>query len=93
MVLLTFTKSAAEEMPFGESNSSFAGNYRTYKVDPYDLYIINGCSNLPSMKLTANAPENPWLEDEIPFGARPSFRGELLVSGRVNLITLINSVK
>ena len=22
------------------------------------------------------APENPWLEDEFPFGARPLFRGE-----------------
>ena len=31
------------------------------------------------------APENQWLEDEISFGARPIFRGELLVSGRVTL--------
>ncbi len=31
---------------------------------------------LPSLKLTANAPENGWLEDELsfPFGARPIFR-------------------
>ncbi len=28
-------------------------------------------------------PENWWLEDEFPFGARPIFKGELLVSGRV----------
>ena len=27
------------------------------------------------------APENGSLEDEFPFGARPIFRGELLVSG------------
>ena len=25
---------------------------------------------LPSLKLTTNAPENWWLEDEFPFGAR-----------------------
>ena len=37
------------------------------------------------MKLTSNAPENGWLEDEFPFGARPTFKGELLVSGRVFL--------
>ena len=30
------------------------------------------------------APENGWLEDEFPFGARPIFRGELLVLGRVD---------
>ena len=30
----------------------------------------------PSLKLTANAPEDQWLEEEIfPFGARPIFRG------------------
>ena len=39
---------------------------------------------LPSLKLTAKAPENGWLEyDSFPFGARPIFRGELLVSGSV----------
>ena len=32
---------------------------------------------------TNMAPENGWLEDELPFGARPIFRGELLVLGRV----------
>ena len=39
-----------------------------------------------SLKLTAKAPENGWLEDEFPFGFRPIFRGELLVSGRVDTI-------
>jgi len=29
-----------------------------------------------SLKLTFSPPENPWLEDEFPFGARPLFRGE-----------------
>ena len=28
----------------------------------------HGDLELPSLKLTANAPENQWLEDEIPFG-------------------------
>jgi len=38
--------------------------------------------DLPSMKLTAKAPENGWLEYEFPFGAWPIFRGlKLLVSG------------
>ena len=44
----------------------------------------NSTSQLPSMKLTAKAPENGWLEDDsFPLGARPIFRGELLVSGSV----------
>ena len=28
-------------------------------------------------------PENGWLEDEFALGARPIFRGEMLVSGSV----------
>ena len=41
------------------------------------------------------APENGWLEyDEVSFwGKRPIFRGELLVSGRVNLVGQKNSGK
>ena len=31
-----------------------------------------------------SSTENGWLEDEFPFGARPIFRGELLVLGRVS---------
>ena len=35
---------------------------------------------IKTLKLKAQAPENGWLEDEsFPFGARPSFKGELLV--------------
>ena len=44
--------------------------------------ILENGGPLPSLKLTAKAPENWWLEDD-PFGARPIFRGELLVLGRV----------
>ncbi len=29
-----------------------------------------------SLPETNMAPENQWLEDEFPFGARPIFRGE-----------------
>ena len=36
---------------------------------------------LPSLKLTAKAPENVWLEDEFPFGIAQPGRCELLVSG------------
>ena len=40
---------------------------------------------LPSLELTAKAPENGWLEeDPFPFGARSIFRGELLVARRVS---------
>ena len=46
---------------------------------------MEGWHVLPSLKLTAKAPENGWLEYSFPFGARPIFRGELLVSGRVLL--------
>ena len=34
---------------------------------------------LPSLKLTSITPENGWLDDEFPFGARPVFKCELLV--------------
>ena len=39
--------------------------------------------HVTSLKLTANAPENWWLEDDPFLLGRPIFRGELLVSGRV----------
>ena len=39
----------------------------------------------PPCNQKANAPENGWLEyDSFPFGARPFFRGELLVLGSVS---------
>ena len=39
---------------------------------------------MPSLKLTAEAPENGWFKDDSsPFGARPIFKGGLLVSGSV----------
>ena len=48
-------------------------------------------NGLPSLKLTAKAPENGWLEyDSFPFGARPIFRGKLLVLGRVQSTIQIN---
>ena len=33
------------------------------------------CFPIPSLKLTAKAPENGWLEALFPFGSRPIFRG------------------
>ena len=44
-----------------------------------DMLVFWG---VPSLKLTAIAPENGWLEyDRFLFGW-PLFRGEMLVSGR-----------
>ena len=40
-------------------------------------------SHLPSLKLTAKAPENGWLEYDPFLLGRPIFRGEPLVSGTV----------
>ena len=40
-------------------------------------------SDLPSLKLTAKAPENGWLEYDPFLLGRPIFRGEPLVSGRI----------
>ena len=42
--------------------------------------------DFPSVTLpqTSIAPENGWLEYYFPFGFRPIFRGELLVSGSVS---------
>ena len=41
-------------------------------------------SNLPSLKLTAKAPENGWLEDDPFLFGGPIFRGKQLVLGRVS---------
>ena len=46
-------------------------------------FHVNFFGGVPSLKLTAKAPENGWLEYYFPIGFRPIFRGELLVSGRV----------
>ena len=40
---------------------------------------------LHSLKLTANAPENGWLEYDPFLLGRPIFRCELLVSGRLDV--------
>ena len=39
------------------------------------LYKWDDPPSIPSLKLTANAPENGCLEDEFPFGVRPTFKG------------------
>ena len=50
------------------------------------IKINHSCRLIPSLKLTAKAPENGWLEyDPFVLGFRPIFRGELLVSGGVSL--------
>ena len=40
--------------------------------------------NVGTLPETKIAPENGWLEYGFPFGARPIFRGELLVLGSVS---------
>ena len=49
----------------------------------YPLWM--GGALLPSLKLTASSPlkMDGWNNFSFPFGARPIFRGELLVSGSV----------
>ena len=49
---------------------------------PKDAPKIRKPEILHSLKLTANAPENQWLEDEISFGDT-LFTGAMLVLGRV----------
>ena len=46
--------------------------------------ISRGSIHGPSLKLTAKAPEKRWLEDDPFLLGRPSFRGELLVSGVIS---------
>ena len=42
---------------------------------------------IPSLKLTAKAPENQWLEDELSFWGPAYFQVLLLlVSGRVSFL-------
>ena len=51
-------------------------------------------SDLPSLKLTAKAPENGWLEyDPFLLGFQPNFQGLLpLVSGRIIFSKIKTSV-
>lgn len=37
---------------------------------------------LPSLKITAKAPENWWFENKFSLGTRPIFREDVLVSFR-----------
>ena len=48
--------------------------------------------NLPSLKLTAKAPETLGLEDEFPFGFRPPARCELLFLGTVLTLILLGGL-
>ena len=45
--------------------------------------LLQKCFILPETNIFA--PENGWLEGEFPFGFRPIFTDELLVSGRVDI--------
>ena len=45
--------------------------------------------DVPSLKLTAKAPKNGWLEYSFPIGFRPIFRCELVVLGRVSHLKLL----
>ncbi len=59
------------------------------KKTVWKLEIILHQSGIPSLKLTANAPENGGpLEKEIPSLETTMFRGELLVSGSVIFLML-----
>ena len=49
------------------------------------------CSCGVTLPETNIVPEKGWLGDEFPFGARPIFRGELLVSERVRRVRLMVS--
>ena len=50
-----------------------------------DEFVKSMLITLPETNI---APENWWLEDYFPFGFRPIFLGELLVSGRVTSLKL-----
>ena len=68
-------------------------------VDPAEVLVlvevaprkgwIKIAYQLPSLKLTAKAPENGWLEYDRFLLEWPIFRGELLVSGRVDIFMYI----
>ena len=66
------------------------------------FWCVNSLGNLweitPRKMITLHetniAPENGWLEYYVPFGARPIFRCELLVSRRVSrLVTYPNALE
>ena len=48
-----------------------------------ELKVARVYEVVPSLKLTAKAPENGWLEYDRFLLGWPNFRGELLVLGRV----------
>ena len=69
-------------------------NMTSSKKKTKTLFITTKNRQLPSMKLTAKAPEDGWLEDEdyCPFGFFCLFSGAnwLLVVGRAAKLPSIN---
>ena len=47
---------------------------------------------MPSLKVTATAPENGWLEDDPFLLGSHLFRGELLVPGRVYIYIYVYDI-
>ena len=63
------------------TNSLPIGNvWKSPKIHPSIISIHFKLFTLPETNI---APQNGRLEDQFPFGVRPIFMGELLVSGRV----------
>ena len=65
------------KVPFSTSKSHkfWVSCHEAHHLNSHDLPWLTAW--LHSLKLTAKAPENGWLEDEFPIGARPFFRCEL----------------
>ena len=50
-------------------NVASAGQFEGKQIDGiFYIHSVFSLRCLPSLKLTAKAPENGWLEDEFPFG-------------------------
>ena len=49
---------------------------------------------LPSLKVTAKAPENPWLEGDISFWGPAYFQGSttMLISGSVYIYIYVYNI-
>ena len=52
------------------------------------MFVLFQKAALPETNI---APGNQWLEDEIPFGARPIFRCELLVYWSFSMFVLFQN--
>ena len=82
----TATKPPATSTPGSRSTAIFWNLSSSYRPSPQVNHTTWKWETIPSLKLTAKAPNSDGFQQESPnFQGAPIFRGEMLVSGRVDV--------